>query len=95
MSVFFGTYTGANFFSFFSWGCDNPIYGKTVNPLNVELGPGGSSGGEAALIRSGGSIFGLGTDVGGSCRIPAHMCGIAGFKPTRLRLRYRQLMIEV
>jgi len=70
-----------------SWGCGNPIFGETKNPLNPSLGPGGSSGGEASLIASGGSIFGVGSDVGGSARIPAHFCGIAGFKPTEKRLR--------
>ncbi|KAG7326172.1 hypothetical protein KOW79_009573 [Hemibagrus wyckioides] len=66
--------------------CSNPIYGRTVNPCNIEKTPGGSSGGEGALIAAGGSILGLGSDLGGSIRIPAAFCGICGFKPTRNRI---------
>jgi fatty acid amide hydrolase len=65
---------------------DNPLFGCTLNPWNVERGPGGSSGGEAALIAAGGSLLGLGSDGGGSIRQPAHACGICGFKPTGGRL---------
>ncbi len=65
----------------------NPIFGRTVNPHDVTRTAGGSSGGEAALIAGGGSLFGLGSDIGGSIRIPAHMCGIAGIKPTNGRIR--------
>ncbi|XP_064606003.1 fatty-acid amide hydrolase 1-like [Liolophura sinensis] len=66
--------------------CSNPIYGVTVNPHDVSRCPGGSSGGEGALVGSEGSILGFGTDIGGSLRIPAHMCGIYSLKPTRDRL---------
>ncbi|XP_067229989.1 fatty-acid amide hydrolase 1 isoform X1 [Chanodichthys erythropterus] len=69
-----------------SYDCSNPIYGQTLNPYNLQKTPGGSSGGEGALIRGGGSILGLGTDIGGSIRIPASFCGICGFKPTSKRL---------
>ena len=65
---------------------DNPLYGRTQNPWNLERGPGGSSGGEAAIIAAGGSPLGLGNDIGGSIRFPAHSCGICGIKPTTLRL---------
>lgn len=65
---------------------DNPVFGKTLNPWNLDRTPGGSSGGEAANIAAGGAQFGLGSDIGGSIRLPAHYCGIHGFKPTSRRL---------
>jgi fatty acid amide hydrolase len=65
---------------------DNPVYGRTNNPWNRERSCGGSSGGEAAIIAAGGSALGLGSDVGGSLRAPAHACGIAALKPTSGRL---------
>jgi amidase len=61
---------------------DNFIYGRTNNPYDLERSPNGSSGGEAAIIASGGSPLGIGSDGGGSIRNPAHFCGIAGLKPT-------------
>jgi fatty acid amide hydrolase len=61
---------------------DNPVYGRSNNPWNMERTPGGSSGGQAAIIAAGGSALGLGTDIGGSLRIPAHYCGIASLRPT-------------
>ena len=61
---------------------DNPVYGRSNNPWNLERTPGGSSGGQAAIIAAGGSPLGLGTDIGGSLRIPATFCGIASLKPT-------------
>jgi fatty acid amide hydrolase 2 len=60
----------------------NKVYGLTRNPWNLTRSPGGSSGGEAALISAGASPFGLGADFAGSIRIPANFCGIAGHKPT-------------
>lgn len=60
----------------------NPIYGRTNNPWDLGRTPGGSSGGEAALIAAGGSPLGLGSDIGGSVRIPAAFCGIPAHKPT-------------
>ncbi|MFN8474778.1 MAG: amidase family protein [Anaerolineae bacterium] len=66
----------------FYYESDNPLYGTTKNPWNPTRTPGGSSGGEAAIIAAGGSALGLGTDIGGSTRIPAHFCGIASLKPT-------------
>jgi len=61
---------------------DNPLYGRTNNPWDLERSCGGSSGGEAAIIASGGSPLGLGNDIGGSLRIPAAFCGITAFRPT-------------
>ncbi len=65
---------------------DNPLYGRTNNPWDLERSPGGSSGGEAAIIAAGGSPLGLANDLGGSIRQPAHSCGLCGIKPTSLRL---------
>ncbi|KAK5947441.1 hypothetical protein PMZ80_001591 [Knufia obscura] len=62
------------------------IYGRTLNPYNRDLTPGGSSGGESALIGMRGSIMGVGGDIGGSIRCPAAHCGIYGFKPTCKRI---------
>jgi fatty acid amide hydrolase len=61
---------------------DNPVYGRTNNPWNRARTSGGSSGGQAAVIVTGGSPLGLGTDLGGSLRVPASFCGIASMKPT-------------
>lgn len=61
---------------------NNDVWGATLNPWDQQRTPGGSSGGEAALIAAQGSPVGLGTDIGGSVRIPAHFCGLASFKPT-------------
>ena len=63
----------------------NPVYGRTNNPWNPGRSPGGSSGGEGAIVAAGGSALGLGTDIGGSVRIPAAFCGIASLKPTQGR----------
>ncbi|HEX4147235.1 MAG TPA: amidase family protein [Pirellulales bacterium] len=65
---------------------DNPLYGRTNNPWNLERSPGGSSGGEAAIIAAGGSVVGLGSDLGGSIRQPAHSVGICGLLPTQGRI---------
>jgi len=65
---------------------DNPLYGRTNNPWNLERTCGGSSGGEAAIIAAGGSPLGLGSDLGGSLRAPAAFCGIVSLKPTSGRL---------
>ncbi|NXE64762.1 FAAH1 hydrolase, partial [Calcarius ornatus] len=72
--------------SLFSYECSNPIFGQTLNPLNPQRGPGGSSGGEGALIAGGGSILGMGSDMGGSIRLPSSFCGLCGLKPTAERL---------
>jgi amidase len=65
---------------------DNLIYGRTNNPYDLARTPGGSTGGEAAIVAAGGSPLGLGTDAGGSIRIPAHFCGLAAIKPTSGRV---------
>lgn len=65
-----------------SYETDNLIYGPTSNPYDLERSPGGSSGGAAAIIAAGGSPLDMGSDTGGSIRLPAHVCGIAGIKPT-------------
>ena len=62
--------------------CDNPVFGRTNNPYNPERTAGGSSGGEAAAIASCLSPAGIGSDLSGSIRVPAHFCGIVGLKPT-------------
>ncbi|KAM0492707.1 hypothetical protein ACHAP8_009725 [Fusarium lateritium] len=67
----------------------NNIIGQTLNPSNQNLSCGGSSGGEAALMALGGSSVGVGTDIGGSLRIPTGFCGIYSIKPTSNRLSYR------
>ena len=66
----------------FFYESDNPVYGRTLNPWNADRTPGGSSGGEAALIATGASPLGLGTDIGGSVRVPAAICGFVLFLPT-------------
>ncbi|MBO0777934.1 MAG: amidase [Ktedonobacteraceae bacterium] len=67
---------------------DNPVYGRTNNPWDLARTPGGSSGGEAAIIAAGGSPFGLGGDFGGSIRVPAHFCGLYSLLPTARRLTH-------
>lgn len=68
---------------------DNGIYGNAVNPYNPGFTPGGSSGGEGAVIASRCAPVGVGTDIGGSIRIPSNFCGIYGFKPTSTRVSYK------
>jgi amidase len=65
---------------------DNLVYGRTNNPYDLSRTPGGSSGGAGAIIAAGGSPFDIGSDTGGSIRLPAHFCGIAGIKPTSGRV---------
>jgi Asp-tRNA(Asn)/Glu-tRNA(Gln) amidotransferase A subunit family amidase len=61
---------------------DNLLYGRTSNPWDFERSPGGSSGGESCAIAAGMSAAGLGSDSGGSVRVPAHFTGICALKPT-------------
>ena len=64
----------------------NALTGRTSNPWNLSRSSGGSSGGEAAAIAAGCSMGGVGSDGGGSIRVPAHFCGICGLKPTPGRI---------
>jgi fatty acid amide hydrolase 2 len=64
------------------WDSSNPVYGATNNPYDLSRIPGGSSGGEAALLAAAGSVIGIGSDIAGSIRIPANFCGVYGHKPT-------------
>ncbi|KAL4989034.1 amidase signature domain-containing protein [Aspergillus falconensis] len=73
---------------------ENPLWGLTVNPRNPALTPGGSTGGEAALLTLHGSILGFGTDIGGSVRIPQSVVGSYGFKPSSSRLPYRGVPVS-
>jgi fatty acid amide hydrolase len=61
---------------------DNPLYGRTNNPWDLERSCGGSSGGEAAVVAARASPLGLGNDIGGSLRVPAAFCGITSIRPT-------------
>ncbi len=65
---------------------DNLLHGRTNNPWNLDYTPGGSSGGESAAIAAGMSAGGLGSDSGGSVRVPAHFTGICSLKPTPGRI---------
>ncbi|XP_021260801.1 vitamin D3 hydroxylase-associated protein [Numida meleagris] len=69
-----------------NYDCSNLIFGQTLNPLNHQKTPGGSSGGEGALIAGGGSLLGIGSDVAGSIRLPSSFCGLCGLKPTGFRI---------
>ena len=64
------------------WQSYNPVYGTTCNPWDLNRTPGGSSGGSAAALAAGFSALELGSDIGGSIRVPAHYCGVFGHKPT-------------
>ncbi|HNT28489.1 MAG TPA: amidase family protein, partial [bacterium] len=68
-----------------SYECRHALYGPANNPWDPGRAPGGSSGGEAAIVAAGGSPLGLGADMGGSLRIPAHCCGVYALKPTEHR----------
>jgi amidase len=72
----------------FTWSneTDNDVYGRTSNPYDLTRTPGGSSGGAAAIVAAGGSPFDIGSDTGDSIRQPAHVCGVAGIKPTSGRV---------
>jgi amidase len=73
---------------------ENELFGRTNNPYDRSLSPGGSSGGEAAAIASGMSPCGFGSDSGGSLRMPAHLCGIATIRPTAGRVSVAGVLDE-
>jgi len=69
-----------------AWETNNAVYGVTNNPWNPKLSCGGSSGGAGAIVAAGGVPFDIGSDTGGSIRLPSHFCGITGIKPTSGRV---------
>jgi len=69
-----------------TWSGGSTAFGDTLNPWNTLMTPGGSSSGEGALVGAAGSAFGIGSDIGGSVRIPATFCGLTTLKPTAKRL---------
>ncbi|KPJ83896.1 MAG: hypothetical protein AMS19_02755 [Gemmatimonas sp. SG8_23] len=69
-----------------SYETDNLVYGRTNNPWDLDRTPGGSSGGATAILAAGGAAFDIGSDYGGSIRLPASFCGIVGIKPTHGRV---------
>lgn len=64
------------------WQSFNPVYGTTNNPFDLKRTPGGSSGGSAAALAAGYVALELASDISGSIRIPAHLCGVFGHKPS-------------
>ena len=64
------------------WQSDNPIYGRTSNPWDTSRTPGGSSGGSAAALAAGLTALEVGSDIGGSIRVPAAFCGVYGHRPS-------------
>ncbi|KAF3066555.1 Acetamidase [Daldinia childiae] len=73
---------------------ENPLWGLTTHFFSKDYTLGGSTGGEAALLSLRGSLLGWGTDIGGSIRIPAHMTGLYGFKPSSSRLPYQGVPVS-
>lgn len=73
--------------------CSNVIHGTTVNPHNRKLTSGGSSGGEGACLGTRCSAIGIGTDIGGSVRVPAAFCGSYGLRTTALRNPYKGIIL--
>lgn len=73
---------------------ENPLWGLTTHPKNPKFTPGGSSGGEGALLSMHGSLIGWGTDIGGSIRIPSHCNGLWGLKPSSGRMPYQGVSVS-
>jgi amidase len=78
----------------FAFDSHNNLFGRTLNPLNTSLTPGGSSGGESALVALRGSILGVGTDSLGSLRTPAHATGLYTIKPSPNRIPFGGMQIR-
>ncbi|KAL8389035.1 hypothetical protein RB595_008841 [Gaeumannomyces hyphopodioides] len=74
---------------------ENPLWGLTTHPIDPTLTCGGSSGGEGALLALGGSLVGWGTDIGGSIRIPSHINGLWGLKPSHGRMSYKGVSVSI
>lgn len=70
---------------------DSNLFGRTINPHNTNLTCGGSTGGEGALLAMRGSVLGIGTDIGGSIRVPSAFNGVYGFKPSIGRMPHSGL----
>ena len=68
------------------WETANLVFGRTANPHDPQRSSGGSSGGEAVAVATGMSSLGIGSDLGGSIRLPSHYCGVVGLKPTHGRV---------
>jgi amidase len=66
----------------FRWFCENDLHGRTFNPWNRSITPGGSSGGAGAAVASGIGALAHGNDIGGSVRYPGYACGVPGIRPT-------------
>ena len=65
------------------WQSANPVFGRTSNPWDLGRTPGGSSGGSAAALAAGSTALEVGSDIGGSIRVPAVFCGVYGHRPER------------
>ncbi|KAM3135766.1 hypothetical protein pb186bvf_012163 [Paramecium bursaria] len=73
----------------FSFESENHVFGRSIHPTHPDRSQGGSTGGEAGLLIKGGTLIGVGSDSGGSIRIPCHFCGVWGYKPSSKRLCMR------
>ncbi|BFY99544.1 hypothetical protein BsWGS_02583 [Bradybaena similaris] len=81
--------------AYITFGSSNPLFGTTKNPFRWDRSPGGTCSGEAVIAAARGSVLGVGTDVAGGLRIPAHFCGVCGFKPTSGRVSRRGVTVPL